>query len=138
MWRGALLGALLGAVVYSMSAEKGWAGVKESSRIVRPIAEAQFRAEVENVKSPVVVDLYADWCGPCRMLSPTLERLAGEFSGRIKFVKVNVDGAQGLSERFQVEGIPTLLFFKNGKLEDRVTGLLPEEELKARLTELAK
>jgi thioredoxin 1 len=72
------------------------------------------------------------------MLSPRLDKLAGEFSGKVKFVKVNVDEAQELAGRFRVEGIPTLLFFKNGKLEDRVTGLLPEEDLKARLSALVK
>jgi len=137
-WRGAMFGALLGAVVYSTSAQNGSAAMNESSRNVTRIAEAQFVGEVEKATSPVVVDFYATWCGPCKMLSPRLDKLAGEFSGRIKFVKVNVDEAQELAGRFRVEGIPTLLFVKNGKVEDRVTGLLPEDALKARLDAFAK
>jgi thioredoxin len=137
-WRGALLGGLLGAVVYSTSAGSRSAAMNESSRNVTRIGESQFAAEVEKATTPVVVDFYATWCGPCKMLSPRLDKLAEEFSGKIKFVKVNVDEAQALAGRFRVEGIPTLLFLKNGKLEDRVTGLLPEEELKARLSALVK
>ena len=137
-WRGAMFGGLLGAVVYSTSAEGGAGALNESSRNVTRIAEAQFAGEVENATSPVVVDFYATWCGPCKMLSPRLDKLAGEFSGKIKFVKVNVDEAQELAGRFRVEGIPTLLFVKNGKVEDRVTGLLSEEDLKLRLSSLVK
>ncbi len=137
-WRGAMFGALLGALIYSTSAQTGSGALNESSRTVTRITQAQFQAEVEKATSPVVVDFYATWCGPCRMLSPRLDKLAGEFSGKIKFVKVNVDEAQELAERFEVHGIPTLLFFKNGQLEGRVTGLLPEEELRSRLNELVK
>ncbi len=137
-WRGAMFGGLLGAVVYSMSAGSGSAAMNESSRNVTRIGEAQFATEVEQATSPVVVDFYATWCGPCKMLSPRLDKLAGEFAGKIKFVKVNVDEAQELAGRFRVEGIPTLLFFKNGKLEDRVTGLLAEEDLKTHLSALVK
>jgi thioredoxin 1 len=136
--RGAMFGALLGAVVYSTSAGSGSAALNESSRNVTRVGATQFAGEVEKATTPVVVDFYATWCGPCRMLSPRLDKLAGEFSGKIKFVKVNVDEAQELAGRFRVEGIPTLLFFKNGKLEDRLTGLLPEEDLKARLSALVK
>lgn len=133
-----MFGALLGALIYSTSAQNGSGAMNESSRNVIRITEAQFQAEVEKATSPVVVDFYATWCGPCRMLSPRLDKLAGEFFGKIKFVKVNVDNAQELAGRFQVEGIPTLLFFKNGKLEDRVTGLVPEDRLRSRLNSLAK
>jgi thioredoxin len=136
--RGALLGALIGAVLYSTLAGRGARAMNESSRNVTRIGEAQFAGEVEQATSPVVVDFYATWCGPCRMLSPRLDKLAEEFSRKIKFVKVNVDEAQELAGRFRVEGIPTLLLFKNGKLEDRVTGLLPEAELRSRLKSLVK
>jgi thioredoxin 1 len=137
-WRGAMFGGLLGAVVYSTSAQGGSGAMNESGQNVTRIAETQFAGEVEKATGPVVVDFYATWCGPCKMLSPRLDKLAGEFSGKIKFVKVNVDEAQQLAGRFRVEGIPTLLFFKDGKLEDRVTGLLPEEALKSRLSSLVK
>jgi thioredoxin len=136
--RGAMFGALLGAIVSSTSAQNSSGAMNESSQNVTRITETQFEAQVEKATSPVVVDFYAPWCGPCKVLSPSLDKLAGEFSGKIKFVKVNVDEAQKLAERFQIEGIPTLLFFKNGKLEDRVTGLLPEDSLKSRLNSLVK
>jgi len=136
--RGALFGAVLGAVVFSISAQTGSGAMNKSTQNVTRITEAQFEAQVEKATSPVVVDFYATWCLPCKVLSPTLDKLAGEFSGKIKFVKVNVDEAQNLAERYQVEAIPTLLFFKNGKLEDRVSGLLPEHALKSRLNSLAK
>lgn len=137
-WRGAMFGGLLGALVYSTSAQGGSGAMNESSQNVTRIAETQFAGEVEKATGPVVVDFYATWCGPCKMLSPRLDKLAGEFSGKIKFVKVNVDEAQELAGRFRVKGIPTLLFMKNGKVEDRVTGLLPEDALKARLDAFAK
>ncbi len=137
-WRGAMFGGLLGAIVYSTSAGSGSATMTESSRNVMPIAESQFTGEVEKATSPVVVDFYATWCGPCRMLSPRLDKLAGEFAGKIKFVKVNVDEAQELAGRFRVESIPTLLFIKNGKVEERVTGLVTQEALKSRLSALVK
>ena len=89
-------------------------------------------------KKPLMVDVYATWCGPCKMLSPMLEKLAKDYSGKIKVVKVNVDEAQSLAGRFAVQGIPTLIFFKGGKMVDRTTGLLPEEALKSRLTALAQ
>ena len=136
--RGAMFGALLGAVIYSTSAQNGSSAMNKSSQNVTRITEAQFEAQVEKAASPVVMDFYATWCGPCKVLSPRLDKLAGEFSGKIKFVKVNVDEAQKLAERFQVQAIPTLLFFKNGKLEDRVTGVLPEDALKSRLNSFVK
>ncbi len=137
-WRGAIFGALLGVFVYSTSAGNGSRALNESSPNVTRIAESQFAEEVEKATLPVVADFYASWCGPCRILSPRLDKLAEEFSGKIKFVKVNVDETQELAGRFRVEGIPTLLFFKAGKLEGRVIGLLPREELKSRLSALAK
>lgn len=136
--RGAMFGALLGALVYSTSTQRGSASLNESTPNVVRITETEFEAQVEQATSPVVVDFYATWCGPCKVLSPRLEKLAGEFSGKIKFVKVNVDEAQKLAGRFQVSAIPTLIFFKNGKVEDRVTGLLADDQLRLRLDSLAK
>jgi len=136
--RGAMFGALLGALVYSSSSQGGSTSLNESTPNVVRITETEFEAQVEQATSPVVVDFYATWCGPCKVLSPRLEKLAGEFSGKIKFVKVNVDEAQKLAGRFQVSAIPTLIFFKNGKVEDRVTGLLADDQLRLRLDSLAK
>ena len=136
--RGAMFGALLGALVYSSSGQGGSASLNESTPNVARITETEFEAQVEQATSPVVVDFYATWCGPCKVLSPRLEKVAGEFSGKIKFVKVNVDEAQKLAGRFQVSAIPTLIFFKSGKVEDRVTGLLADDQLRLRLDSLTK
>jgi len=76
-----------------------------------------------------VMDFYATWCGPCRQLAPTMDGLADQYAGKIKFVKVNVDESPKLAQRFQVEGIPMLAFFKNGKQTDKLVGLQSKEDL---------
>ncbi len=82
----------------------------------------------------VVVDLWAPWCGPCRMVSPVLEQLAAEFAGRLKVIKVNVDENPRLAAAFQATSIPLLVVLKNGRVVDRVVGALPKSELTIRLT----
>ena len=85
--------------------------------------------QVTDSRVPVLVDLWAPWCGPCRMLSPAVERAARDFAGRIKVVKVNVDDAPAVSARFDVRGIPTLLILRDGQLLARQVGALPEPQL---------
>jgi thioredoxin 2 len=85
-------------------------------------SESDFGAVVEAAPLPVVVDLWAPWCGPCRMISPALEEIARRRAGHVKIVKVNVDEQPGISARFSVQGIPTLLLFDKGRLIDRVVG----------------
>lgn len=82
----------------------------------------------------VLVDLWAPWCGPCRFVSPIVERLAREFAGRLKVAKVNVDDNPATATRFQAFSIPTLVVIRNGRVVDRFVGALPETELKVRLT----
>lgn len=89
-----------------------------------------FAQVVEDSKLPVLVDLWAPWCGPCRMVSPVLEQLARNFAGRVKLVKVNVDDSPQLSRRFNVEAIPTLLMLNGGRVLARQTGAAPEPVLK--------
>jgi thioredoxin 1 len=96
-----------------------------------------FDREVLESQVPVVVDLFATWCGPCRMLTPVLERLAAAYDGRVKFVKVDVDEEPELASRFDVTGVPTLLIFKGGTLVDQVVGFVPAPALQARLDRLA-
>jgi len=81
----------------------------------------------------VLVDLWAPWCGPCRVVGPMLEALSKEYAGRIKVVKVNVDENPGLSQQFQATSIPTLLVLKDGRVVDRIVGALPLNDLKMRL-----
>jgi thioredoxin 2 len=92
--------------------------------------EAEFHEVVEKATIPVVVDLWAPWCGPCRMVSPALEALAHQFANRIKLVKVNVDDAPGLSRRFDVQSIPTLLLMQGSEVLSRQIGAVPEVALR--------
>jgi len=93
--------------------------------------DAEFRDVVEKATIPVVVDLWAPWCGPCRMVSPALESLAHQFVNRIKLVKVNVDDSPGLSRRFEVQSIPTLLLMRGSKVISRQIGAVPEAALRS-------
>ena len=110
--------------------------LNESTANVKHITQGEFADEVTRATGAVVVDFYATWCGPCRELSPLLDDAAGSFTDKIKFFKVNVDESPGLAQNFQIQAIPTVLFFKDGKLADRLTGLTTEVDLKARLAAL--
>ena len=92
---------------------------------------ADFEAVVEKSPVPVVVDFWAPWCGPCRTVSPALERLAEELAGRFKLVKVNTDSEEALASRFGIRGIPTLVLIESGRERDRVTGALPLASLRS-------
>jgi len=92
--------------------------------------DADFADVAEKASVPVVVDLWAPWCGPCRMVSPALAGLATEMAGRIKLVKVNVDNSPGLQRRFGVQSIPTLLVLRNGQVIARQIGAVPEQALR--------
>ena len=97
------------------------AGASAPSRPVT-VTDASFQAEVLNSDLPVVVDLWAPWCAPCRIIAPVLDKLAGEYAGRLKIAKVNVDENPRTSGMLQVQGIPTLLLFRDGQLVDRIVG----------------
>jgi thioredoxin 2 len=111
-------------------------GVPQCGNCHAPLAwigeagDADFAEVVEKSKLPVLVDLWAPWCGPCHMVSPALERLAHELRGRIKLVKVNVDENQGLARRFSAQSIPTLLLLRGAHVVARQVGAAPEARLR--------
>ena len=99
------------------------------------VTDATFAAEVVSASAslPVLVDCWAPWCGPCRMVAPVLDQLAAESSGRYKIVKLNVDENPRISAEFQIRSIPTLLIFKHGKVVDQIVGAVPKQTIAARL-----
>ncbi|MEK7722055.1 MAG: thioredoxin [Elusimicrobiota bacterium] len=100
------------------------------------LTDANFDQEVIKSDLPVLVDFWAPWCGPCRMLVPVIEELAKEYAGRVKVCKLNTDGAQDTAGKYQISAIPTILLFKGGKMAQQLVGLQPKEEIKKRLDEL--
>ena len=97
------------------------------------VTEATFDEQVVRSSEPVLIDFWAPWCGPCRMVGPIVERLAGEMAGRLRVAKVNVDENPGLQAKFGIQGIPTMMIFKDGQLVDRWTGALPEPGIRQHL-----
>lgn len=99
--------------------------------------ENNFTDEVIKSDVPVMIDFYAEWCGPCRMMSPVVEEFAKDFEGRVKIGKINVDEESELAMRFGVQSIPSFVFIKDGKVVDSVTGAMPKPILKNYLEDLA-
>ena len=99
------------------------------------ISDTQFEEEVLRSETPVVVDFWAPWCAPCRMVAPAIENLSKELNGKVRFVKINVDDNPMQASKYGVQGIPTLLFFRGGELVDSAVGAYPEPMLREKVTE---
>ncbi len=96
---------------------------------VGKVSDASFEAEVLRASGPVVVDFWAEWCGPCKMIAPALEELAGTLGGKVKIVKLNVDENPATASKYGIMSIPTLMMFKNGELASRQVGAAPKHKL---------
>lgn len=98
--------------------------------------DANFKSEVLDSSQPVLVDFWAEWCGPCKMIAPTIEELAADFDGKAKVAKVNVDEQPNLAQQYGVRSIPTLLFFRDGKVAEQMVGAAPKDTLADKLNNL--
>lgn len=106
-------------------------GDKTMSDAIVTLSDANFEEEVKQAEGPVLVDFWAPWCGPCKMIAPVLEELAGEYAGQIKIGKMDVDANKETSAKLGIRGIPTLTIFKNGNAESTKVGALSKAQLKA-------
>jgi thioredoxin 1 len=100
---------------------------------VAAVTDGEFAAEIEGAKGLALVDFWATWCGPCRMVAPVMEQLAEEYEGRIKIAKLDVDANQQTAMRFNIRSIPTILFFKDGEHVDTVVGAVPKAHLERKI-----
>jgi thioredoxin 1 len=100
------------------------------------ITKDNFEKEVKESKIPVIIDFYADWCMPCKMMGPVFEKLSKDFDKKVKFAKVNTEDESDLSQEFEIMSIPCLVVFKNGKELNRILGFMPEDALKEKINAL--
>ena len=106
--------------------------------MVLKLTDANFQSEVIDSDLPVLVDFWAEWCGPCKMIGPLIDQVASDLEGQVKVGKVNVDDARELAVKYNVRSIPLLLFFKNGEVKDQIVGAsVTKDQLKAKLQALA-
>jgi len=109
----------------------------DNNSAVIDVDESNFDREVTQSSKPVIVDFWAEWCGPCKMVAPLMDEIVREKADAIKIAKVNVDENQSLSFKYNIRAIPALLFFKNGQLRDQVTGMASKKDLLGRIDALA-
>jgi thioredoxin 1 len=101
---------------------------------VGKVSDTNFETEVLKATEPVVVDFWAEWCGPCKMIAPALEEIAGSLNGKVKIVKLNVDENPATAQKYGIMSIPTLMLFKNGELASRQVGAAPRQKLEQWIT----
>jgi len=104
--------------------------------MVLEITEKNFESEVVKSDIPVILDFWAEWCGPCRMMAPVFEQLSSEFKGKLKFGKVNVDENSGIAGKFSIRGIPCLVIAKKGQEVDRIVGYASKDVVKSKIEEI--
>ena len=104
--------------------------------MVTEVTDQDFEEEVIKSTLPVLVDLWAPWCGPCRMVAPIIDKLAESYEGKLKFCRLNVDDNPQTASKYRIMSIPTLMFFKNGEAVDTVIGAVPERVLQSKIDEL--
>jgi len=97
------------------------------------LSDSTFEQEVLKADMPVLVDFWAEWCGPCKMIAPAINELAGEYAGKAKIAKLDVDSNQVIASQYGIRSIPSLLIFKNGRVVDQIVGALPKQRIKERL-----
>jgi len=102
-----------------------------SSELIKHVSDASFDSDVLKADKPVLVDYWAEWCGPCKMIGPILEEIAGEYQDRIKVAKINIDENPQTPPKFKIRGIPTLILFKNGTVEAQKVGAVTKSQLSA-------
>ncbi|NQU79119.1 thioredoxin [Candidatus Woesearchaeota archaeon] len=103
--------------------------------MVNEISPDEFEQEVINAEMPVIVDFWASWCGPCKMLAPIFNELSKEYEGKLKFCKISTEDHPDMADRFEIRGIPCLIVFKNGKELERISGYSPKETLRQKIDE---
>jgi thioredoxin 1 len=103
---------------------------------VMEVTDANFDQEVLKSEQPVLVDFWAGWCGPCKMIAPAVEKIAETYAGKLKVAKVNVDQNGATPSRYGIRGIPALLFFKGGKVADQIVGYVPQETIEEKVQRL--
>lgn len=106
------------------------------SGLVNPLVDAQFHQRVEQSSMPVLLDFYSPTCGPCRMIAPVVDALAQEYAGRLLVFKLDTSSQQMTASRFQIRGVPTLLFFKDGQVVDQLVGAAPRSDIEQRINRL--
>jgi thioredoxin 1 len=97
------------------------------------ISSEDFEKEVLQSETPVLVDFWADWCGPCKMIAPSVDAIADEYAGKLKVVKLNVDQEPGIAAKYGIMSIPTLIIFKNGEVAEQLVGLLPKPKIEEKI-----
>lgn len=106
--------------------------------MAQEVNDSNFDQEVLKSSVPVLVDLWAPWCGPCRMLTPIVEKLAVDYQGKAKIVKLNTDDNPNTAMKYRIQAIPTILFFKGGNLVEHMVGIQPEKEIRQKIDDLLK